>query len=743
MRALVFSLLLLFASLFIISCSSTSGGVDAAAGDAATDAAPDAARVAPRVLVVPFENRAASRSQGVITFGLSATLAERLEGEPSLAVINGPLVLTREQCMLVARDGTGLDLAVANVLAAERGATHFVTGRMSGQVWTWTFEAEIYETRPEGPRLVGRGTSFGDLTAPVTTRSGRTVRTLNARNIHTLFTQAVAEAFRAAGFPLGAGTLASLEAPSTQDAYAFLLLSRAYARYFGTPPAATPRGEDDPEDPALTVAGHAVNVDPSFPEAQRFYAGLLVEAGRMRSARIHYEVAVRTRPSDVRSLIELARLEIEARNPDIARGYLLRAVDARPADAVARFWLARAFLALDDMPHAIEQFERTRTLDPGHLDARRELVRLYADARRYADAAGELREVVYRAPEDLDAVFMLAACLRAAGLREDAIAAYESAYARFPNEARLRKFRGDLYRETGRPAEARLEYEAARRLAHRDARLAALIDHPDAPLPADLLGGSALVTTVTEGLRRAGAMETHRAAFQLAITDAVLDLTINGAEACRDGRGASSALFARDQGRLFHELGRTMAASAAALRRALRDGEGASLTPDERRNADSVLSSADAAERDIREMRSMFDATFVPLYRRHACETFDGPIRPATIGEVRARDADRRVTLPEVRPPAYSLPISPHVAPERSLSIRFRVVNGDDSTAYVLYVDGTELGAVAPGREGTFTARLGPHRLCLVPRGAVCGPSGTVRNVYLHERWTIRVRPGA
>ncbi len=721
-------LLLLFLLLFAFTTT------PASAQDAGTTVS------IPRVIVMPLENRAASRAQGPFSFGLPAMLAERLENDPGLVVLNGPLVLTPEQAQLVSPTGTALDLGAANRLAQARGATYFVTGYYSGQVWQWTYVVDVYAVRPDGPALVGEGTASGDLTVAVTLRSGRVARPQSAARIHDLFAHAVTDAFVTAGIPLAPDTSAALVTPGTNDAYAFLLLSRAYARYFG--PSAPPDAAG-PDDTALAIAEHAVLVDPTYADAQRFYAHLLHEADRNVSARTHFEAALARRGNDVRALVELAAIEVGNRNPDVARDYLLRAVAARPRHAVARYWLGRAYLDLSDAPHAIEQFEQARTIDPAHVESRRELVRLYADARRYVDAAAELRAITAQVPADKDAAFLLAACLRAAGRRDEAIAAYAEAAPRFADEPRFHTFRADLLSEAGRNEEARLEYEAARRLAPRDARLVAVLDSPGAPATRELLGGGPFVAAISAGVDRASRMESSRSVYMLAINDAILDLQLNGAEACRDGHGASSALLAREEGRRYWTLGQEMTTSARGIRAALDRGEGAALTPDEARNARAVLAAMDASERDVREMRSLLQASFIPLYRRPACETVDGPIAAATPDSVRARYADREVTLPEVRPPTWSVPISPVVPSMPARSITFRVNNAEGRVAYVLTVDGDELGEVAPGRSATFSSRLGPHRLCLVPRGTRCGDPGTERTVFLHERWTIRVRPGS
>ena len=70
----------------------------------------------------------------------------------------------------------------------------------------------------------------------------------------------------------------------------------------------------------------------------------------------------------------------------------------------------------------------------------------------------------------------------------------------------------------------------------------------------------------------------------------------------------------------------------------------------------AVLEATAKAERDVREMRGSFNNVLLPLYRAWKCETYDGPLSAATAEAVAKRDADRRVELPEVKPPRYPRP---------------------------------------------------------------------------------------
>jgi tetratricopeptide (TPR) repeat protein len=681
-----------------------------------------------RVLVTPLQNGAAARSLSALAVGLPAVIAERLEDEPGVEPLNGPLILTKEQVRLA---GEGYDRNAANALAASRGATHFLTGRMSGQTWQWTFVIELYEVRAEGPVLVGSGTSTGDLTEEVKTVTGRTIRIQSQARVQLLLAQATSVAFSAGGHSLAPETVKALETPPTVDAFAFLKYSRAVIRYFADK-------DDGSDDTAIGMAKVAVVIDPAHAEAQRFYAHVLEEAGKHRLARLHYEFAVEKRPKDVRSLVALSKIELAERNPDIARGYLERAAEARPFDGDTHYWLGRSLLALELPSKAIIAFEDARTLWPTHVAARRELATLYAGYRRYRDAAGELGEVVKLVPDDIGSVFLQAACLRAAGDRDTAYDVLGRALTRFPKEARLRKFRGDLRLQAGATKDALREYKEAVRLAPDDARLKAILD--GSGTSAGPLGGEELLVAITQGTATVVKMEDERSSFQRATNDAVFDLHLNKEKGCLDGAAASSALLARETGKRHAELGTALARSSSRIAKADRAGESASLTPDEAEAMKAVLEATAKAERDVREMRGAFNNVLLPLYRQYKCETYDGPLAAATLADVAKKDADRRVTLPEVKPPQYSMPFSPQIDPDKGRLIRFNVDNVGGRTEYAVVLDGDELGIVPPGTKMTFFARLGPHRLCLRPKDGTCADNALLAP-FLHDGWTIKVRP--
>ena len=55
-----------------------------------------------------------------------------------------------------------------------------------------------------------------------------------------------------------------------------------------------------------------------------------------------------------------------------------------------------------------------------------------------------------------------------------------------------------------------------------------------------------------------------------------------------------------------------------------------------------------------------------------------------------------------------------------------------------VWLDGAQIGQVAPGRRSALVADGGARTLCLlVPGAAQCGDRWTGRQVYLHDGWSV------
>lgn len=663
-----------------------------------------------RLMVAPFENRAGQPPQDHFSLGLAATLSEKLEdiaADPALAekmsantlvleVDGDSLVLSEEQFRLLGADRR-VDRSAANALALKRGATHFLTGFFSGKVEDWSLTVEVYEAGPAGPVLAGSGAARGSIFS----------RVVSMKAVHGLLAAAASEALAEAGIVLPEEAVTVLRTPQTADSYAYILLNRAYGRLIA------------PEDPKkhrtpLEFAEHAVRVDPEYAEARRLYAELLWRSGKPGKARTHYEEALKRDPRDIRSLSSLGRLMVVENDAAAGAALLEQAAILRPGRAETHFWLGRAYQRLESYDRAIAEFERARGLDGADLETRRELSRLYARSRRYADAAEELEVIVAVEPENLNAVFELAACLRAAGRVDQAGAVYAAAVPRFPKEPRLEKFRRYLERSEGDDA---------------------------------VLGGFALIAAVNEGAGERERLETFRGEFQEAANDAVLDVVLNGKKACQDGEAAASYVLAMERRDEHERRSAEFLLLAERLRTSLKKGEGAFLTSDEMETAAAVTAYAKTAASDRREMRAARVRTLEPLLKRNGCPAEDGTARPAKIAAVRERNGRRYVELPA--PKASNAGGMSPVIPTGAVRIVQLTIVNDSADEYALTFlgfDGKPLpdpAAIPAGRSLIVSVTSGIHRFCLLPKRSAleCGAPSTVRRQSFEEDgWKLRVR---
>ncbi|MFA5092129.1 MAG: hypothetical protein WC483_06315 [Candidatus Paceibacterota bacterium] len=291
---------------------------------------------------------------------------------------------------------------------------------------------------------------------------------------------------------------------------------------------------------------------------------------------------------------------------------------------------------------------------------------------------------------------------------------------------------------TGHPEEARRVYWDARWMNFFDRRIARILGKPIIAAPQ--IGAGELLEAVRVAYALRPQIIQHRSVFNLGMNDAILDLVQNGEEACLDGHGASSALTAVQAREQFDAVRREQAALASKIAVARDFGEWLAFTPDELQAATAVLADAASARQDALEMSSQFNRTFQPLYITNDCHEYDGPITPATVEDILRRHRSRQVTMPEARR-VPMLPIAPDVPPARALIIRFRIDNAEGRTDLAIVLDGNLAATVPAGEARSIQTTVGPHDLCVERDAALCDRPEKVRNIYLHDGWTMRVRP--
>jgi len=700
-------------------------------------------------IVAPFENRSTQRkshqkAQHYLTIAFPVAIAEKLENSVSFRMVNSRIpTLTPEQAQLMRADGT-VDLEGVATLAREKGATRFITGYFSGLEWDWTVTVEIYTVSDNQYTLIGSGSAHGDQTIEFITKSGRKARIVGAEKLYSIFAEAFFKACDSAKLPLSAEEKIALATPPSLDSYANILLNRAFIKYLNL-------GEEKPESKGkkkeesksektpLGIAEHAVRVDPSSNQAQRFYAFLLEEVDKLKKARPHYEAAIKLDPTDARSLLRLGGIEMTEKNFIPAEADFREAARLSPNDALVFFNLGLAQLALNKIKDATSSLETARDLDPADMIIRRQLAELYAGEKNYRAAAIEFEIITINLPNDKSAAFLLGACLRADKNFEKAVVAYSKATERFPDDNRFLKFRGDVFLKTGDLNQATDSYLQALEINPRDEQLLSLgLGSAKIEETKNYLGGEKLIKVIHGISADFILAENLRSKYQETANDVVINFTTTKNKGCGVFR-ISSYLLAQEFGRQYANLNKSLDKRINATILAFEIGGWAYLTPDETLTANKNLENQKLHHRDLDEIAAQNRVALVPLLNKNECGS---QIEFITnhYEEVAFRNQNQFVELPEVEPPRHMMAITPQIPPVTAGIVQCTVDNTLGQKDYILTIDGQIINRVPSGKKSDFTAKVDRRRLCLLPEGKTCNPKNE-RNVFIYKDWTLTIKP--
>ena len=143
----------------------------------------------------------------------------------------------------------------------------------------------------------------------------------------------------------------------------------------------------------LTILEHTVQVDPDNYILHDVVGSWLAKQGRYDEAREHYDASIRVRPDRAWSHYHLGVVCLHEERFAEATDHFAEAVRLRSDFLVARYNLAAALLRLNRVDEAIEQYREAIEIDPGSIEAHRQLGRIYeatgkraASARHHAEA---------------------------------------------------------------------------------------------------------------------------------------------------------------------------------------------------------------------------------------------------------------------------------------------------------------------------------------------------------------------
>jgi hypothetical protein len=155
-------------------------------------------------------------------------------------------------------------------------------------------------------------------------------------------------------------------------------------------------------------------------------------------------------------------------------------------------------------------------------------------------------------------------------------------------------------------------------------------------------------------------------------------------------------------------------------------GATASLLPNQRSQVAAARKAFRLALADTGELRAEWARSLVPELAAVGCTERLLAAAIADPARYQVPEEDRPEPIPATRPP------------QRAAHATFYVDNRQCPDPVDVWIDGAQLGQVAGGRRSALVTDGGERTLCLLAPGAAqCGDRGTVRQVYLHDGWSV------
>jgi tetratricopeptide (TPR) repeat protein len=456
------------------------------------------------------------------------------------------------------------------------------------------------------------------------------------------------------------------------------------------------------------------------------------------------EAIARARPTDLALHVRIGDVHRRRNDLDGALAWYARAARLAPESSWPGFAAAQALFdagKLTEAGRAYLALQRYRDDLPAAEHALGVIALLQ---HRPDDAAWYLRRAAQGAPRSAPTWRALIAAELA---RKDAAIAVRDAAAALPSwprDAPLHYLAGVAHAMLGERDEARTELAAA---SDADPSLAA----PRAALGALDAGAAVTVQFAPELVRPWGDAEAvgqaldHYAAVGQAIADAraryqrglyaLLGALGRGPHArpraepvrrCPIAHIAGTWAQAQRELDAIVRLGVDLEATWRFIARHDEAGATAGLLPNARTQVGAARKSYRVALADLGELRAEWGRALGPELAAAGCT--DRLLAAAAADPTRYRVAedDQPEAIPTTQPP------------RPRARATFYVDNSRCRDPVEVWIDGAQLGQVAAGRRSALVADGGERTLCLlVPGGAQCGDRGTVREVYLHDGWSV------
>lgn len=194
---------------------------------------------------------------------------------------------------------------------------------------------------------------------------------------------------------------------------------------------------------------------------------------------------------------------------------------------------------------------------------------------------------------------------------------------------------------------------------------------------------------------------------------------------CPVSRIAQMWNAAQQELRRYEKLGVDLEAAYKFVARHDEVGATAGLLPAARARVSKLKTEFRTALADVAELRAEWVRGALPELRVVGCSEKLLAAAVADPERYRVNEEERPEAIPVTQPP------------RARARATFYIDNARCPDPVDIWIDGTHLGQVAPGRRSALVSDGGERTLCLiVPGGAQCGDRGTLRQVYLHDGWT-------
>jgi tetratricopeptide (TPR) repeat protein len=358
------------------------------------------------------------------------------------------------------------------------------------------------------------------------------------------------------------------------------------------------------------------------------------------------------------------------------------------------------------------------------------------------DAAWYLRRAAREAPRSLVTRRALIAAELARHDHDTALQQLEPALAAWPSDGALHYLAGVAHAMAGEREPARAELAEAGRAGYAPARAAIdLLDTTGSVAPRfapELVRPWGDADTIAAALDRyaatAAAMATERAAYQTSMLGTLGQVGVGpkarawpgGLHGCPLAEVAPTWAAGQQQLARYLRLGVDLEADARFVLRADDAGQTAALLPNQRLAVAALKKSFRVALADAGELREEWTRGLEPELRVVGCT--DRLLAAA------AADPTHYKVITEDAPEALPQQAPPRARPR----VTFYVDNTRCPDPVTVWIDGAQLGEVAPGRRSALVSDGGDRTLCLLGAGAAeCGDRGTLRQVYLHDGWSV------